>query len=589
MAPNGYTGKLRQVSINPNDATEICVIGETIFKVYRYAEGILRPIRFNLPNRDYKVHTWIASSCIALGTAEGHIYIAHEGNLLQEIRFEQSIECIVSLPKGFLVGGQQGLIAIYDQLNADARKENYTLKRKFILPDSEICVQTLVTSTSFDDLLVRTAKNQIFKVSLATTESDKKEDEDAKMSPVTNNFHYGAIKGMDTCGRKPLLVTCGSDKSIRLWNYLSGHCEQVKYFPEEAYSISLHPSGLYILAGFSDKLRLMTVLMDDMRTYREFPIRSCQECRFSNGGHLFAATHGNMIQIHSVWTFETIALLKGHNGKVRSLYFTPDDSILVSAGSDGAVYTWNMKDFKRENEHILKTCSYSSAVCSPNGKTVFAVGIDRTLKEITESSVTREMDNGTILTQVVVSHSGRMMFVGTSTGSIRSIKFPLSENNEFQEHEAHASAVTKLRISFDDQYLFSCSEDGSVYVFKVADKDEHTLKREKAVIFSDEILITKSDLEEKTVLMAELQRSLEELKLEHEYQLRLKDMNFNEKLKDITDKYSQEIEALKISTSVLRTEKDKEDIKHQEEIRNLKSKQVQEIHVSLSTAMRYCH
>jgi hypothetical protein len=115
----------------------------------------------------------------------------------------------------------------------------------------------------------------------------------------------------------------------------------------------------------------------------------------------------------------------------------------------------------------------------------------------------------------------------------------------------------------------------------VADKDEHTLKREKASVFSDEILITKSDLEEKTVLMAELQRSLEELKLEHEYQLRLKDMNFNEKLKDITDKYSQEIEALKISTSVLRTEKDKEDIKHQEEIRNLKSKQVQEIHVSL--------
>ena len=79
--------------------------------------------------------------------------------------------------------------------------------------------------------------------------------------------------------------------------------------------------------------------------------------------------------------------------------------------------------------------------------------------------------------------------------------------------------------------------------------------------------------------MGELQRGLEELKLEHEYQLRLKDMNFNEKLKDITEKYTQEIEALKISASVLRTEKDKESVKHQEELSNLKSKHVQEIHV----------
>lgn len=217
---------------------------------------------------------------------------------------------------------------------------------------------------------------------------------------------------MDVCSRKPLLITCGADKSIRIWNYITGKCEQVKFSPEEVSSVALHPSGLYLLAGFSDKLRLMNILMDDIRPFREFPIRVCQECRFSNGGHLFAATHGNLIQIQSVWTFETVAVLKGHNGKVRSLYFTPNDTVLVSAGSDGAVYTWSMQEFKRESEHILKTCSYSSAVCSPSGKTVYAVGIDRMLKEITESSVTREIDANTILTQVALSHSGRMMFVG---------------------------------------------------------------------------------------------------------------------------------------------------------------------------------
>lgn len=31
--------------------------------------------------------------------------------------------------------------------------------------------------------------------------------------------HVGAITGLDVCIRKPLIATCGLDKSVRLWNY----------------------------------------------------------------------------------------------------------------------------------------------------------------------------------------------------------------------------------------------------------------------------------------------------------------------------------------------------------------------------------
>lgn len=56
--------------------------------------------------------------------------------------------------------------------------------------------------------------------------------------------------------------------------------ELYKEFAEEAYSIALHPSGLYILVGFSDKLRLMNLLIDDIRTFKEFTIRGCREVRY---------------------------------------------------------------------------------------------------------------------------------------------------------------------------------------------------------------------------------------------------------------------------------------------------------------------
>ena len=57
--------------------------------------------------------------------------------------------------------------------------------------------------------------------------------------------------------------------------------EQYKEFQEECYSIALHPSGLYILVGFSDKLRLMNLLIDDIRSFKEFTIRGCREVSIS--------------------------------------------------------------------------------------------------------------------------------------------------------------------------------------------------------------------------------------------------------------------------------------------------------------------
>jgi len=52
-----------------------------------------------------------------------------------------------------------------------------------------------------------------------------------------------------------------------------------KEFQEESYSVALHPTGLFILVGFSDKLRFMTLLIDDIRTLKEFTVRSCREVR----------------------------------------------------------------------------------------------------------------------------------------------------------------------------------------------------------------------------------------------------------------------------------------------------------------------
>lgn len=54
---------------------------------------------------------------------------------------------------------------------------------------------------------------------------------------------------------------------------------------------------------------------------------------------------------------------------------------------DGAVYEWSPTEAKRINEVVLKTCAYSDLTLSPSGKHVYAVGSDKTIKEISESQV----------------------------------------------------------------------------------------------------------------------------------------------------------------------------------------------------------
>ena len=73
--------------------------------------------------------------------------------------------------------------------------------------------------------------------------------------------------------------------------------------------------------------------------------------------------------------------------KVRSVIWSQDDTKIISCGMDGAVYEWNVYTGKRDGESVLKSCSYTGVAVSPDGRTTYAVGSDKTLKEICDSQV----------------------------------------------------------------------------------------------------------------------------------------------------------------------------------------------------------
>lgn len=99
----------------------------------------------------------------------------------------------------------------------------------------------------------------------------------------------------------------------------------------------------------------------------------------------------------------------------------------------------------------------------------------------------------------------------------------------------------------------------------------------RRIPYAEEILVTKSDLEEKNTLMQELKSKVNELKLHNEYQLRLKDMDYNEKIKEVTEKFTQELEQNKNKYELLREEKNDMEMEYDEKIKLIDDRHVADL------------
>ncbi|XP_069559333.1 cilia- and flagella-associated protein 57 [Brachyistius frenatus] len=600
-----------QVSFNPYNNMQLCVSGTGVFKLFRYSEGALKQSSLaKVESINFLCHAWMSEERVMAGTHTGRLLVFESGHLRREISVTSKsaqgqpdrlvemkrikdtevngspaaapVTAILSYSRGFACSVGPGTVCLFERMEEDTyrRSPDIQIPPEPCGSDSTPAgegreINTMCISPAEETLAVSTDRGQMYGVSLSSVDVNK--ERQLYFEFLSQPFHSNSITGLSTCIRKPLVATSSLDRSVRIWNYETKVLELYKEFQEEAHSVALHPSGLHILVGFSDKLRLMNLLIDDIRTFKELTVRGCRECAFSHGGHMFAAVNGNVIHIYALTSFEITLNLKGHNGKVSGVKWSLDDTRLVSCGMDGAVYEWNTQTGKRESESVLKACSYTDVSFSSDCKTILAVGTDLTLKEIQDCQVLREVPaDATAHTALAVSHSGRVVFTGTSSGAIRAVKYPLPLQKDWITYQAHCGPVTKMVITYDEQLLLTVSEDGCLLMWKIIDKEGRGLKSSRQIVHTEEILVTKSDLEEKTQNMLELKMRLEELQMENEYRLSLKDMSYNEKLKELSDKFTQQIESLQKTQQVMTTEMEKRDRENREDCAEVKMKHSKE-------------
>ena len=487
-----------QASFSPGKNPRIAVTGDNVFKIFKLESNKL--VEEMVPNPkigNIVCHLWLNDSLLLCANTSGDIIavtIEPQASVLGEKKdFEHRDSAIVWMTrykKAFVTVSEGGYMTVFD---ATANPNVFQAVRAVKLYGDElpIPVHTVAIDPSEETAIVSLENNRVVSVSLSNGDYLLNTEE----KPLVMPFHEGAILSCSTCNRKPLIATCGVDKTVRVWNYLDNSLEIVKEFTENVYSVSLHPDGLSILIGFGDKLRLCSVFYEDIKPFQEFPIRGCRCVKFSNGGHLFAAVNGSKIQIYSTLTFQLVNTLHRHSAGVHNLIWGESDTVIASVGNDGAMYIHRQEGtMNRDDNCTTAQVQYVALTASPDFSSIFITGTDMKVKEVQNGQVVREVLFQTPHTQLVMSNNGQMMFSGTKDGKVYSFALPIGGDKLCLN--CHTGSVTSMAISFDDSLLFTTGEDGVLCVFNIRDKDNR-IKNPERSFFSEEVQTTKNELEEK--------------------------------------------------------------------------------------------
>ncbi|KAL6621510.1 WD40 repeat-like protein [Neocallimastix sp. 'constans'] len=591
---NNYGGEIIQIAVNNYETSMVIVsvIGTSILRVYRYVENALKLV--NQVRTEYKCvcHTWVNKNRIVIGTENKKILIYENGefigvidhyvipngfaNISDHLDNISKINVITPFSTGFAVGNDYGIISIFEKTEDS---EGYYKKNHDEVLESS-AVKSMAVHVNKKGLLVTLQNNQVYYIQVYV---DIEKNIDQGFEHLILPFHDGSIIDMDTCIWKPIIVTCGSDKTIRIWNYRDNFVEIIKKYEFDPICLSLHPNGLFLLVGFHNSVKIMTILHNDLYEHWSTNIIGCVQCKFSYGGQFYAIIHGSTIHIYSSWTYSIIWIIRGHTSKVRSICWSNDDRKLFSCDVEGTICVWNIPERKRENILTVPGQQFINGVFTPDYRYLYILEGSGKIWKFDDKNLIYQIPQNLELNNLCISNSGNILIGSTNTGEIRIIH--INQDNEqaisFYDLSVHSGQITKLAISNDDSLIFSCSKDGCIAIINLRENNDEivvTSPKQIAKKFnSNEMLITKSDLQSTIETIMKLTNKVNIMIQKKDEEIENKKKENDDQMKLLNENYEKTVKNYEKISEQIKQELTENNIKYQNAMFDNKEKKEKEI------------
>ena len=450
--------------------------------------------------------------------------ITVKGNFINsgKLNLEENVNLISQRIKayegGLIIGSNKGNILFLEKMpNGEYSPTRYSNKEN----EASITGLCLEKFGNKELLVSGFNSNEIGYIDLNEVLTNiKNPDYKISLNYICDGFHKGPITSMDISLQRPIIITCSKkDNTIRVWNYLTGHCENCKIVLEEKedakdkdlniLSIAIHPNGYYVAISDSEMLRFFHLCYKELRFYgndqvgNEQSKANCNVIKFSVGGNLLAAASDRKIYIIRSFSRETLKVFNTpHKGKIVNLFFHDEDKFLYSCGSDGFVIQYNLFDFdtmKLTNKlntyndsticrNYSKINKYKQKIAQINN--IISVGYlpsgDYMISNLKfESDKIEEISQVKYTYGTIKEHGVSLCHIHTKRYEIQSVAVGTADGKvalyskkidseidpvplaNFDMIHSHSNKVNFIFFSRDTNLLFSGGEDGNIFIYAV--------------------------------------------------------------------------------------------------------------------------
>lgn len=280
-----------------------------------------------------------------------------------------------------------------------------------------------------------------------------------KEALVLDGYHDGPVRAVRFNNDGNYCLTCGSDKTLRLWN------------PHKQTHLNS-----YVGHGYE--------VLDAVSSAESDKLASC-------GGD-------KTVILWDVATGKLIRRFRGHLSKVNCLRSNqPDFTVLASGSYDATVRFWDTRSRSQEALQVLNEAKDSVSSLQVSDSAIVTGSVDGIIREydLRQGKMTEDC-MGEPVTSVLFTNDGQCTLSSTLDNTIRLIdRFSGELLNSFNGHQNSTYKIDSC-LSNNDSYVVSGSEDGYIYFWDLIEsKVVHKLKHgPSGVVYSVSVHPTKNCL-----------------------------------------------------------------------------------------------
>ena len=314
----------------------------------------------------------------------------------------------------------------------------------------------------------------------------------------------------------------------------------------------------------------------ELLVWREIPLLSPREVRYSNGGGCFAASSGVDIVLFDSYSHARLGVMHGHATPVVQLRWGSADATLSSAGADGMLYTWQVAGatggkYARVHEQRVKQTAIASfavlagqqlersamagaagtaaAAAAVEPELVLAVGNDGVLRRM--GHFVERIELGEAMSCIApLPGSGRVL-VGDANGGIRLLDEKFAPDGPALV--AHGGAVSHMLAFHDGSFVFAAGADGTIFVLHAAAADGTWVESNQ--IFAEVHCTTQASLEAAETALEDANTSYQQLEAASQSDLARLEASLRDQVGSEAAKHAAQLSETELRLTAMRSER----------------------------------